>query len=63
MFEVIRYRNRGEFTYHYMIIPYGTACKPEKKQKELAGEMRRYGPFPTEAEARDFIYEVEKDTH
>jgi len=61
MFEVIRYRNRGELTYYHTVIPYGAGFKKEDR-KEAAPEVRRFGPFPTEAEANDFIEELEKDT-
>lgn len=61
MFEVIRYRNRGEFTYHYNIVPYGTYFSFDNK-KDFTPEIHRFGPFSSEEEAKDFIEEVEKET-
>lgn len=62
MFEVIRYRNRGELIYHYIVIPYGADFNRDDK-KEIAPDIRRFGPFPTKDEADEFIEEVEKDAH
>lgn len=60
MFEVIRYRNRGEFFYHYNIVPYGTDFSSDS-ERGFTTEIHRFGPFSTEEEAKGFIEEVEKD--
>ncbi len=61
MFEVIRYRNRGEFTYQYTVIPYRTNFSPDEK-KGFTPVIHRFGPFSTEEEALDFISEIEIET-
>lgn len=61
MFEVIRYRKRGELTYYYAVIPCGAAFSTDAK-RDLNPELHRFGPFLTKDEAREFIEEVERDT-
>jgi hypothetical protein len=60
MFEVIRYRFRGEFTYHCAIIPYGSVFSPKGK-RDSTPVIHRFGPFSSEEDAKDFIEEIEKD--
>lgn len=62
MFEVIRYRNRGELSYHFIIIPHGSDL-PSDNKTVFTIEIKRFGPFATEEEAGVFIEEVEKDTY